>query len=132
MSQFLSKADFFLLFRTDIAQKLILGQNFRDFSPELESAPPRYHVCQFSVETGNFEFFGLNLGQLPKYMRCFGSNNIAGVTERTGWMLKWAGWSWVEEEELGGGGWNWVEVGARVWHYPFFIYALVNPLYISS
>ena len=78
----------FLLFRTDIAQKLILGRNFKDFSPDLESAPQRYHVCQFSVKTDNFEFFGLNLGQLPKYMRCFGSNNTAGVTERTGWKLK--------------------------------------------
>ena len=78
----------FLLFRTDIAQKLILGRNFRDFSPDLESAPPRYHVCQFSVKTDNFEFFGRNLGQLPKYMRRFGSSNIVGVTERTGWMLK--------------------------------------------
>ena len=27
----------------------------------------------------NSEFFGLNLEELPDYMRCFGSNNVEGV-----------------------------------------------------
>ena len=43
----------------------------------------------------NFEFFSLNLGKSPNYVREFGSNNAEGVAE-----------SWVEAEmscgELGG------------------------------
>ena len=34
---------------------------------------------QFSVKMSNSEFFGLNLEELPDYMRCFGSNNVEGV-----------------------------------------------------
>ena len=49
------------------------------------SEPPRDHVCQFSVKMDNFEFFDLNLGKLPNYVRYFGSNNVEGVGE-----------SWVE------------------------------------
>ena len=54
-----------------------------------ESAPPIYYVCQFSVKMDNFEFFGISLGKLLNYVRCFGSNSVEGVAE-----------SWVE---LGGG-----------------------------
>ena len=43
-------------------------------------------MCQFSVKMDNFEFFGLNLGKLPNYVRHFGSNNVECVAE-----------SWVEE-----------------------------------
>ena len=62
----------------------------------------------------NFEFFALNLGKLPKYVRYFGSNNVEGVAESwveaemswvkvdgAWWSLKSAGWRWME---LGGGG----------------------------
>ena len=41
----------------------------------------------------NFEFFGLNLEELPNYVRYFGSNIVEGVAE-----------SW-EEVEM-----SWVEV----------------------
>ena len=52
-----------------------------------ESAPPRYHVCQFLVMVDNFELFGINLGKLPNYVWHFGSNNVEGVAE-----------NWVEGE----------------------------------
>ena len=52
-----------------------------------KSAPPTYLVSRFSVKMDNFEFFGLNLGKLPNYVRYFGSNNVEGVAE-----------SWVEAE----------------------------------
>ena len=45
------------------------GWNFKNISLDLESAPPRYHVSQFSFKVDNFEFFGLNLGKLPNYVR---------------------------------------------------------------
>ena len=41
----------------------------------------------------NFEFFGLNLGKWPTYVRYFGSNNNEGVTE----SYVEAEMSWVEE-----------------------------------
>ena len=56
-------------------------RNFKNLIADLESAPPRYHVYQFSVKTDNFESFGLNLGKLPSYMQYFGSNNDEGVAE---------------------------------------------------
>ena len=37
------------------------GQNFKNRSPDSESALPRYHACQFSVKTDNFDFFCPNL-----------------------------------------------------------------------
>ena len=56
----------------------------------------------------NFEFFGLNLGKLPYYVWCFGSNIVEGVAESwveteisweevdgAGLRLKWAGWRWM-------------------------------------
>ena len=46
----------------------------------------------------NLEFFGLNLGKLPNYLRYFGSNNVEGVAE-----------SWVQDKM------NWVEVDVAGW-----------------
>ena len=72
-------------------------------------------MCQFSVKTKNFEFFGLNLGKLHNYMRYFGSNNVEGVAE-----------SWVEAKmawvEVYGAGWSWVH-GISI---PTFIYIFGN------
>ena len=34
------------------------SRNFKNPSPDSEFALPRYHVCQFSVKTENFDFFG--------------------------------------------------------------------------
>ena len=42
----------------------------------------------------DFEFFGLNLGRLPNYVRYFGSNIVEGVADSwlevdgAGWRLK--------------------------------------------
>ena len=82
------------------------GRICKNISPDLESAPPRYHVCQFSIKMDNFKFFGLNLGKLPNYVRYFSYNTVEGVAESS---IE-AEISWVE---VVGGGWSWVEVGAR-------------------
>ena len=59
----------------------ILGSNFQNLSADSKSAPPRDHVRQFLVKMNKFEFFGINLGKLPNYVRYFGSNNVEGVAE---------------------------------------------------
>ena len=77
-------------------------------------------MCQFSVQTDNFEFFGLNFGKLPNYMQYCGSNNVEGPAES--WVevemslveVDGSGWSWVE---LDGGGRNWVEVDGAGWRW---------------
>ena len=59
----------------------------------------------------SFNFFGLNLGKLPNYVRYFGSNNVEGDAES--WVeteMSWvgvdgAGWSWMKVD---GAGWSWV------------------------
>ena len=52
----------------------------------------------------NFELLGLNLGKLPNYVQCFGSNVVESVAE-----------SWVEAEmswvKADGAGWIWMKVG---------------------
>ena len=56
----------------------------------------------------NFEFFGLNLEELPNYVRYFGSNIVEGVAE----SWEEVEMSWVEVEmswvETVGAGWRWV------------------------
>ena len=64
----------------------------------MESALPKYYMCQFSVKMNYLEFFSLNLGKFPNYVRYFGSNNFEGVVE-----------SWLEAEM------NWVEVDGAGW-----------------
>ena len=112
MCQFSGKTYNFDFFGPNLPKNEFWGRNFKNLSPDSESAPPRYVMCEFSVKMYSFQFSGLNLGKLSKYMQYFGSNNV----ERTGWKLKWAGWSWMELgegwNELGGGGWSWVKVGA--------------------
>ena len=78
------------LFGHKFAQSWSGGRNFKILSLESESAPPRYHMCQFSVKMDNFEFLSL---KVPNYVRYLGSNNVEGVAE-----------SWVEVKM------NWVEV----------------------
>ena len=63
-----------------------------------ESAPPRYHVSQFSVKTDYLEFFGLNLGKWPNYVQYFGSNNVEGVA-KSGVEAEM---SWVNVDGAGG------------------------------
>ena len=92
-----------LLFETKFAQKRVFGLKFQNLSLDLESAPPRYHVSQFSVKVDNFELFALNLGKLPKYVQYFGSNTVEGIAE-----------SWVEVD---GTGWSWMEVEGPWWRW---------------
>ena len=54
-------------------------------------------MCQFLRKTGNFKFFGLNLGKLPNYVLYFDSYNIEGVAES---YVK-AKMSWMEVDEPG-------------------------------
>ena len=72
----------------------VWGRNFEILSLYLESAPPRYHLNQFSVKMDNFEFVGLNLGKLSNYVWYFGSNIVEVVAES--WLE--AEMSWVEVE----------------------------------
>lgn len=41
------------------------GQNFENVTPDLESAVPRYYICQFSSKTDNFDSLGPNLPENP-------------------------------------------------------------------
>ena len=91
-------------FGSNLPKNGFWSQNFKNLSPDLGSASPTYQVCQFSIKLDNFEFFSLNLGELPNYVRYFGSNNVKGVAE-----------SWVEAEmswvQVDGAGWRWMELG---------------------
>ena len=83
----------------------------KNLNLDSESEPARYQMCQFSVKMDNFEFFGLNLGKLPNYVRYPGSNIVEGVAES---CLE-AEMSWLEVEmdsvEVDGAGWRWMELG---------------------
>ena len=69
MCQFSGKTDNFEFLVPNLPER-----NFKTLSPDSESAPPRYHVCEFSIKMDSFKIFGLNLGKLPSYVRHFGSN----------------------------------------------------------
>ena len=93
------QTDNFNFFVLNLPKNGFWGWNFKNLSPDSESASPRYHVCQFSVKMDNFEFFGLYLGNSP--ITC---NILVLITLREldrGW------------NRLDGGGWSWVEMGAR-------------------
>ena len=93
MCQFLDKTDKFYFLGPNLLKNGFWGWNFKNLSLDLESAPPRYHVTQFSVKMDNFGYFGLKLGKLHHCVRYFGSNIVEDVAE-----------SWVETEM------SWVEV----------------------
>ena len=79
MCQFSSKKNNFNFFSPNLAKKRFWGWNFKNISPDLESAPPRYHMCRFSVKAD--KFFDLNLGKLTIYVHYFGSYKIEDVAE---------------------------------------------------
>ena len=81
MCQFSSKTDNFNFFGPNLPKNRFWGTNFKYLSPDLESAPRRYHGCQAPGKTGNFEVFGVNLGKLPIYVPYFSSYNVEGVAE---------------------------------------------------
>ena len=95
MGQFLGKTDNFDFFHPNLPKNEFWSRNFKNLSADLRSALPINHVCVFSVKMDNFEFFGLNMGKLPNYVRYFGFNNAEGVAV-----------SWVEANM------SCVEVGA--------------------
>ena len=92
-ANFQEKTDNFDFFGQNLPKNEFWSRNFKNLSPDSESAPPRYHECQFSVKMDDFELFDLNLGKLPNYVRYFGSNNVEGVAE-----------SWIETEMI------WMEI----------------------
>ena len=55
------KTDNFDFFDPNSPKDGFWGRNFEKLNPDTESAPPRYHVWQFSGKTDNFDFFGPNL-----------------------------------------------------------------------
>ena len=88
MSQFSDKEDNFDFLGQNLPKNEFLGWNFKNLSLDLESAPPRYHVSQFSVKMDSFKVFGLNLGKLLSYAQYFDLNIVEDVAERTDWRLK--------------------------------------------
>ena len=48
-------------FGPNLTKNGFLGRNFENLCPFLESAPPKYHACQFIGKTNSFDFFGSNL-----------------------------------------------------------------------
>ena len=97
MHQFSDKTDNFEFLGPNLPKNGFWGQNFKNLSLDSESAPPIYHVCQFSVKMDNFYFFDLNLLKLPNYMQYFGSNIVEGDAES--WLE--AEMSWVEVDGAG-------------------------------
>ena len=91
MYEFLGKTDNLEFSGQNLPKYWILGLNFKNLSPDLELAPPKYQMCQFFVKMDNFTFFNSNFGKLPNYVRYFRSNNVEGVAEsclevQMGWM----------------------------------------------
>ena len=100
------------LFWPKFAQNGFLVWTFGKLMLEKESASLRYHACQFSDRTDNFDFFDLNLGKFPNYVRYFGLKIVEGVAE-----------SWVETDmswvEVDGCGWRWMHGLANILAYIF-------------
>ena len=102
------------LFGPKFDQKWILWSEFQKSKSGFKISSSKIPCEPIFSQMGNSEFFGLNLGKLPNYLRCFGSNIVEGVVESwveaemswvevdgAEWRLKWAGWRWME---LGGAG----------------------------
>ena len=87
MCQFSDKMDNVDFLAPNLVKNGFWDRHFKNLSLDSESAPLKFHVNHFSVKMDNFELFGLNLEELPNYVRYFGSNIVEGVTE-----------SWVEAE----------------------------------
>ena len=56
MYQFAAKLDNFDFFGPNLPKNEYWVQNFKNLSPDSESALPRYYAYQFSVKTDNFDF----------------------------------------------------------------------------
>ena len=85
-------------------------------------------MYQFSVKTDSFEFFGLNLGKLPNYVRYFGSYNVEDVAES---CLE-AEMNWVELGGSGGARWRWVVVDGVAWGWMHGLAIPVHKIYVNT
>ena len=65
----------FDFFGPNFPENWLWDLKFKNLIEDSRSAPPTYHVYQFSIKMNNFEFLDLNLGKLPNYVQYFGSNN---------------------------------------------------------
>ena len=98
MYQFSDKMDNFEYLGPNLPKNGFWARNFKGLILDSQSAPPIYHVCQFSVKM-DILIFDLNLRKLLNYVQYFGSNIVEGVAKS--WTE--AEMSWVEVMELGGG-----------------------------
>ena len=85
-------------------------------------------MYQFSVKTDSFEFFGLNLGKLPNYVRYFGPYNVEDVAES---CLE-AEMNWVELGGSGGARWRWVVVDGVAWGWMHGLAIPVHKIYVNT
>ena len=61
MHQFSDKTENFEFLDPNLPKNELWGQNYKNLSPDSESASLRYSVHQFSDKTNNFEFLGTGL-----------------------------------------------------------------------
>ena len=94
MCQFSDKTDNFDFFYPNLLKNGFWGTNFKNISADLESAPPRNHVWQFSTKTGNFEFSTKIWENCPITCNMLVLVMLR-VLQRTQWRLKRPGCRWV-------------------------------------
>ena len=58
-------------FGPNLSKKAFWGWNFEILILDWESAPPIYHVCQFSSKMDNFEFFWPKFGEFNQLRAIF-------------------------------------------------------------
>ena len=124
MCQFSDKKDNFEFLGLTLSKNGFWGRNFKSLSLDLESAPPKYHVGQFSIKMDNFYFFWTKFGEIVllraiisfKYCWECCRGLVGGWNELDG-----GGWSWVEVD---GDEWSWVEVNGAGWSW---VHGLVIP-----
>ena len=102
MFQFSDKMDNFEFLDPNLPKNEFWGRNFKNLSLDSESAPPKYHMCQFSAKMDNLIFWP-KFGEIAQLRAIFWFKYCWGCCRELD-----GGWN-----ELGGGGWSWVEVDAR-------------------
>ena len=138
--QFLDKMDNFEFLDPNLPKNGFCSRNFKNLSPDSESASLRYYVHQHSDKTNNFEFLGPNLpknglwgSEFQKSKSGFGSNTSkiqwVPIFSQNGQLLIfrskfgeiaqlraifWFKYCWGCCRELGGG---WNELGRGGWSW---------------
>ena len=90
-----------LLLGPKFAQKWNLGLEFQKSKYGFSIRTSKTPFVPIFTQNGQFEFFGLNLGKLPNYVRYLCSDIVEGVAE----SCMEAEMTWVEVD---GDGWRWV------------------------